>query len=146
MKITSPAFENDRSIPVKYTCDGEDINPPLEISGVPEQAQSLVLIIDDTDAPLGSFIHWLVFNINPAISQIEENMIPAGAIEGKTSFGGHAYGGPCPPSGAHHYHFKLFALDIKLDLDNNASKQDVENAMENHLLDWTEIIGLYQRQ
>ena len=146
MKLTSPAFGNNQLIPKKYTCDGEDINPPLEISEVPEGAKSLVLIVDDPDAPMGTWDHWIVWNIDPATSLIEENSLPEGAVEGINSFGKQPYGGPCPPGGTHHYHFKLYALDTKLSLGASSKKRDVEKAMEGHILDWTDLVGLYQRQ
>jgi len=145
MKLFSSAFENNQSIPSKYTCDGQDINPPLEISGVPENAQSLVLIIDDPDAPMGTWDHWLVWNINHSLTSIGENSVPKGAVQGKNSFGKQAYGGPCPPSGVHHYHFKLYALDTKFELDSSSEKRALEFAIQDHILDQTELIGLYQR-
>jgi len=146
MKIESPAFENNQPIPSKYTCDGEDINPPLKISDVPENAKSLVLIVDDPDAPFGAFTHWIVWNIDPKTSFIEENSVPDGAIVGVNDFGKNSYGGPCPPSGTHHYHFKLYALDSTLNLDKNSKKKDLEKAMENHILEKAEIIGIYKRK
>jgi len=146
MKIESPAFENNQPIPSKYTCDGEDVNPPLKISDVPEDAKSLVLIVDDPDAPLGTFTHWIVWNIDPKTSFIEENSIPDGAIVGVNDFGKNSYGGPCPPSGTHHYHFKLYALDTTLNLDKNSKKKDLEKAIENHILEKAEIIGIYKRK
>jgi len=146
MKLSSPAFENNQTIPSKYTCDGEDISPSLEISETPEGAKSLVLIIDDPDAPMGTWDHWIVWNITPLISSIEENSIPEGAVQGTNSFGKQPYGGPCPPSGVHHYRFKLYALDTRLELNPSSTKKDVEKAMEDHILDQAELIGLYQRQ
>jgi len=146
MKLTSPAFGNNQFIPSKYTCDGQDINPPLQISGVPEEAKSLVLIVDDPDAPGGTWDHWIVWNINPSISEIKENEVPEGAIEGLNDFEKHSYGGPCPPSGVHHYHFRLYALSKKLDLDPSSRKEDVKKAMEGFILDQTELVGLYQRK
>jgi len=146
MKLTSPAFEHNQSIPAKYTCDGEDINPPLHISEIPAGAKSLVLIVDDPDAPRGTWDHWIVFNIDPTTTLIAENSVPEGAVEGKNDFGGISYGGPCPPSGTHHYHFKLYALDKALELDSSVEKEDIENAMESFILDQTEFIGLYGRQ
>lgn len=146
MELTSSAFKNNQSIPPKYTCDGEDISPALEISNVPEETKSLVLIVDDPDAPMGKWDHWIVWNIAPSVTLIEENSVPEGATEGMNNFGKQPYGGPCPPSGTHHYHFKLYALDRQLELDSSAKKGDVEKAMEGHILDWTELIGLYQRQ
>ena len=145
MEITSPAFEHNQNIPPKYTCDGENISPPLNFSDIPEKAQSLVLISDDPDAPAGTWIHWLIWNIDPNTNQIAENSVPQGSIEGTTSFGQTGYGGPCPPSGQHRYFFKLYALDTKIELNPEAKKEDLEKAISNHILDQTEIIGLYQR-
>ena len=146
MKLTSPAFENNQFIPKKYTCDGENINPPLVIKDVPKGAKSLVLIVDDPDAPLKTWLHWLVWNIEPSVSLIEEGQAPENAAQGINDFGSHSYGGPCPPSGIHHYHFKLYALDIKLSLDPSVARAKVETAMQNHILDKAELVGLYQRQ
>jgi len=141
--ITSPVFGNNEYIPAKYTCDGEDVNPPLKIEYVPEGTQSLVLIVDDPDAPAGTWSHWTVWNIPPA-EKIEENSVPG--VEGLNDFGRHSYGGPSPPSGTHRYFFKVYALDTKLDLDKNSRKNDVEEAMEGHVLAKGEIIGLYSRR
>jgi Raf kinase inhibitor-like YbhB/YbcL family protein len=146
MKLTSPAFGNNQLIPAKYTCDGQDINPPLQISEIPEGAKSLVLIVDDPDAPMGTWDHWIVWNIDPSISLIEENTVPKGAIEGLNDFGKTSYGGPCPPSGTHHYYFKLYALDRTLELDSSVKKKEVEKAMAGAILDQVELIGLYQRE
>ncbi len=146
MRLTSSAFENNQFIPAKYTCDGEDINPPLLISDVPEGTKSLVLIVDDPDAPMGTWDHWVVWNINPSTEKIEEGQTPEGAVEGMNDFQKHPYGGPCPPSGIHHYHFKLYALDKILDIDASSRKEDVEKAMEGSILAQSELIGLYQRQ
>jgi len=145
MKLTSPVFENNQYIPSKYTCDGEDINPPLEISEVPENARSLVLIVDDPDAPAGDWVHWTVWNISPETTNIAENSVPAGAVQGMTDFGQAGWGGPCPPSGTHHYQFKLYALDTQLDLDSSTKKSDLEKAMQGHILDQAMLVGLYQR-
>ena len=147
MIIKSSAFQNKELIPSKYTCDGEDINPPLEIEGVPEEAKSLVLIVDDPDAPMGTWVHWVVWNISPEIKHIGEDSIPAaaGAQEGMTDFGRPGYGGPCPPSGTHRYFFKLYALDTELDLPASARKEDVEEAMKGHILDSATLVGLYKR-
>ena len=146
MKLTSPVFQNNEKIPPKYTCDGEDISPPLEIAEVPAETKSLVLISDDPDAPGGSWIHWLVWNIDPAITEIAENTVPTGAVEGITSFGKTGYGGPCPPSGTHRYFFKLYALDTRIDLTAEADKEKLEQAIEGHILDQVKLIGLYDRQ
>ena len=141
--ITSPAFENNGFIPSKYTCDGDDVNPPLNIEGVPEETQSLVLMVDDPDAPMGTWDHWIVWNIDPT-GKIEENSIPG--IEGLNNFRKHSYGGPCPPSGTHRYFFKVYALDRKLDLHLNSRKRDVERVMKGHILAKGELIGLYKRR
>jgi len=145
MKITSPAFENNQMIPQKYTCDGEDINPPLQINDIPAGTQSLVLIVDDPDAPSGDWVHWLVWNINSETKLISENESPQGAIQGINDFGKQNYGGPCPPSGIHHYQFKIYALNTTLNLTSSSRKKDLETAIENHILDKALLIGLYQR-
>jgi len=146
MKITSTAFEHNQNIPAKYTCDGENVNPPLTILDVPENTQSLVLISDDPDAPSGDWVHWLIWNINPQTKEIAENSIPQNSVQGTTSFGKSSYGGPCPPSGTHRYFFKIFALDIKIKLDSEAQKSQLEAAIKNHILASAELIGLYSRQ
>lgn len=144
MKITSSAFENNAKIPAKYTCDGENINPPLSFIDVPSNAKSLVLIVDDPDAPMGIWVHWLVHNIDPKVKGVAENSKFQNAEEGITNFGSKGYGGPCPPSGTHRYFFKLYALDIILDL-NNPDKAGLEKAMHGHILEKAELIGLYNR-
>ena len=146
MKLESPVFENNGNIPSKYTCDGENVNPPLEISEVPENAKSLVLIVDDPDAPMGTWVHWTVWNISSKTTEISENSVPEGAVEGMTDFGKPGYGGPCPPSGTHRYFFKLYALDATLDLDSSDKAKDIEKAMEGHILDKAELVGLYSRK
>jgi Raf kinase inhibitor-like YbhB/YbcL family protein len=140
--ITSPVFENNQYIPSRYTCEGDNINPPLEIAGVPEGTKSLVLIVDDLDAPGGIFNHWVVWNIDP-VNMIGENSVPG--IEGINGFENHSYGGPCPPLGEHSYVFKVYALDILLDLDSNAQEHEVESAMEGHILAKGELMGLYRK-
>lgn len=144
MKISSSAFKNNSIIPAKYTCDGENINLPLTFSDVPKDAKSLVLIVDDPDAPMGLWIHWVVFDIDPKTTGVSEGSKFPNAKEGITSFGGKGYGGPCPPSGIHRYFFKLYALDTTLSL-NNPDKAELENAMRNHVIEKAEIIGLYSR-
>ena len=143
LKVTSPVFKNNEYIPQRYTCEGNEVNPPLNIKGIPEEAQSLVLIVDDPDAPIGTWDHWIVWNI-PPVEKIEENSVPGD--EGLNDFGKHSYGGPCPPSGTHRYFFKVYALDTKLDLDQNARKRNVEKAMEGHIIAKGEIVGLYSRR
>ena len=145
MKISSPVFEHNTYIPSKYTCDGQNINPPLSIRDVPQASKSLVLIMDDPDAPMKTWLHWTVWNIDPAISEIAENSCPSDAVECVTSFGRTGYGGPCPPSGTHRYFFKLFALDTILDLKPGAVLKEIERSMENHVIEKAELIGLYKR-
>ena len=140
--ITSSAFEQDKLIPRKYTCDGDDVNPPLIVEEIPEETKSLVLIMDDPDAPMGTWDHWIVWNIPPT-KNIEENRVPG--IEGLNDFRKHAYGGPCPPSGTHRYFFKIYALDTELALNPNSRKNDVEKAMEGHTLAKGELMGRYRR-
>lgn len=147
MKITSSAFENNAGIPAKYTCDGESVNPPLEFSDVPAEAKNLALIMDDPDAPVpGGFVHWVVFNIDPTTEEIAENSAPANAVQGQGSTGEEKYVSPCPPSGTHRYFFKLYALNVMLNLDSSTKREDVELAMKGHILGQAELIGLYQRQ
>jgi len=138
-------FKNGEKIPIKYTADGEDVNPPLDISGIPNNAQSLVLIIDDPDAPRGTWVHWVVWNTPANINKIKENSIPENSVQGKNSWGKNEYGGPSPPSGTHRYYFKLYALDNTLSLDQSADKKSVENAMKGHILAKTELMGVYSR-
>lgn len=145
MQITSPAFGHNQNIPPQYTCDGADISPPLAIAGVPDTTKSLALIIDDPDAPRGDWVHWLAWNIDPKTTEIKANSVPANATQGTTDFDRTSWGGPCPPSGTHHYHFKLYALDITLDLPSSARKKSLEQAIEGHILETAELIGLYQR-
>ena len=145
MTITSSAFAHNRNIPARYTCDGGNVSPSLSFSDVPTEAKSLVLIVDDPDAPSKTWVHWTVFNINPGTITFPDGLVPAGSIEGMTDFGKPGYGGPCPPSGTHHYYFKLYALDTSLILGRSAVKEDIEVAMKGHVLEKTELIGLYKR-
>ena len=143
LKITCPSFKEDNYIPSKYTCDGDDINPQLIIKNLPEDVEVLALIVDDPDAPGKTWVHWVVWNIKPC-ETIEENSVPG--VEGINDFQKHSYGGPCPPSGVHRYFFKVYALDVRLSMDNNSRKKDVEKAMEGHILAKGELIGLYERR
>ncbi len=143
MKLTSPEFSHKEQIPSKFTCDGDDINPQLNIADIPANTRSLALIVDDPDAPSRTWVHWVVFNI-PLISEIDEDSIPGS--EGENDFGREDYGGPCPPSGTHRYFFKLYALDSELKLKEGCSKKDLEKAMEGHILEKAELIGLYSRE
>ncbi|MFA6194988.1 MAG: YbhB/YbcL family Raf kinase inhibitor-like protein [Patescibacteria group bacterium] len=144
LTITS-VFSNGGQIPDTYGCHGSDVNPPLNFSGVPTGAQSLALIVDDPDAPSGDWVHWLIFNIDPKIQGITEDSVPAGAILGMTSSGKAEYGGPCPPSGTHHYHFKLYVLDTILDLSASAKKSSLLSAMKGHIISQAELVGTYSQ-
>ena len=143
LRIRSTAFQNEEMIPSKYTCDGINISPPLDIKLIPEEAKCLVLIVDDPDAPAGTWVHWLVWNI-PVTHHIKENEIHG--IEGINDFHQHHYGGPCPPSGQHRYFFKVYALDGLLDLPVMATKPQVETAMSEHIIAFGELIGFYKRK
>lgn len=145
MNLTG-VFANNGSLPAKYTCDGEKINPALSIGGVPKQAKSLVLIVDDPDAPSGTFTHWTVWNIDPSVKSIKENSVPGGAVQGAATADGTGYVPPCPPSGIHRYRFKLYALDSMLDLLAGASISELSTAMNGHVIVQTELVGSYQRQ
>lgn len=129
-------------IPVKYTCSGENINPEISISGIPAETKSLALIMDDPDAPSGDFVHWVMWNILTD-GKISENSAPG--VQGVNDFGENKYGGPCPPSGTHHYHFKIYALDTKLELPTETDKQGLLKAMEGHVLASGELVGLYMK-
>jgi Raf kinase inhibitor-like YbhB/YbcL family protein len=138
IKVFSSAFESNGTIPRKYTCKGEDINPPLVFEGIPEESDSLVLIMDDPDAPMKTFTHWIVWNIEP-IAKIEEDSIPG--VEGINDFRKIGYGGPCPPSGTHRYFFRIYALDKQLELKAGASRKELENAMIGHIIAEGELMG-----
>jgi hypothetical protein len=143
LSIKSPAFEHGKLIPKKYTCDGQDINPPLTIEGVPKEAKTLVLAVDDPDAPSGTWDHWIVWNIPASTSKIAENSVPG--KEGVNSARQQGYMGPCPPGGTHRYFFKVYALDTQLSLDPSSRKKDAEKAMQGHVLAKGELMGLYRR-
>jgi len=143
LAVTSPAFADGGHIPAKYTCDGDNINPPLDIRGIPEGTKSLVLLVDDPDAPMGTWDHWVVWNIPPE-GKIGEDSVPG--TEGMNDFRKHSYGGPCPPSGIHRYFFKVYALDTKLDLAPSSRKKDIERAMKGHIIAEGQLVGLYSRR
>jgi hypothetical protein len=145
IQITSTAFQNNGNIPRQYTCDGKDISPPLLIAGAPQGTKSLALICDDPDAPVGTWVHWVLWNIDPSVKEIKENTVPAGAAQGMNDFRKRQYGGPCPPSGTHRYFFKVYALDTTFGISPNASKADLEKAMKGHILGEGQLIGLYKR-
>ena len=146
MRIWSPAFEHNGFIPEKYTCDGENINPPLFIEDVPQKAKSLVLIVDDPDAPLGTFTHWVLFNIPPETFEIKEGEVPANALQGLNDFGNLNYGGPCPPSGVHRYFFNLYALDEVLKLKEGVKRKILESEMEPFIIAQAVLMGRYKRK
>jgi len=150
IRITSGAFEQGGKIPVKYTCDGQDVSPPLSWEGVPEGTKALAIICDDPDAPMGTWVHWVLFNIPPGVTELPEN-VPAqptlenGAVHGINDFRNYGYGGPCPPGGTHRYFFKIYALDAKVDLKPGATKAQLLDAMEGHILGKGELMGTYSR-
>jgi Raf kinase inhibitor-like YbhB/YbcL family protein len=154
LQITSPAFAQGGSIPSKYTCEGQDISPPLAWSGGPPNAKSYALIVDDPDAPDPAkpqrvYVHWVVYNIPSSTASLPETAskkgMPKGAMQGKNDWGKPEYGGPCPPIGRHRYFFKLYALDTDLANLKNAKKADVEKAIQGHTLGQAELMGTYQK-
>lgn len=145
LTLTSPAFEDNELIPEKHTCDGDNSFPPLEISGTPEETQSLVLIMDDPDAPGGTYTHWIVYNLEPDTTAIREGRLPPEAKVGLNSADTADYVGPCPPSGEHAYHFKLYALDTVPSLPGNADLRQVEEAIAGHVIDQAELVGRYSK-
>ena len=150
MNLSSPAFSAGESIPKKYTCDGENVSPPLAWSGAPDGTRAFALIADDPDAPGGTWVHWVLFNLPTDTTSLPEGVAPDkrlqnGAVHGTSSFGKTGYGGPCPPSGTHRYYFKLYALDSQLSLGNNALATDVEGAMQGHTLAEAQLMGRYKR-
>lgn len=145
MIVTSPAFHQGGDIPPKFTCDGADTSPPLQIGGIPLDAKSLVLIADDPDAPSGVFTHWLVWNIPPQTNSVGEGSAPKG-VHGTNDFGKPGYGAPCPPSGAHRYYFRFFALDRELVLPPRAKRSQLEAAMKGHVIGQGELMGHYARK
>ena len=146
LQITSPVILHNGMIPSKFTCDGANVSPPLSISNIPEKTRSLALIVDDPDASVGTWVHWVVWNIAAGTKEIPENSVSPGAIQGTNDFGKQGYGGPCPPSGTHRYYFKLYALDAPLALKSGATKAQIEEAMKGHVLAQAELIGLYRRK
>jgi Raf kinase inhibitor-like YbhB/YbcL family protein len=150
MEITSTAFANEEMIPRRYTCDGEDISPPLSWRGVPPGAESLALIADDPDAPRKTWVHWVAYNLPAANGGLPENVPPektivGGGRQGTSDFGRVGYGGPCPPSGIHRYFFRLYALDAELGLAPGATKEELLQAMAGHVLGEAQVMGRYRR-
>jgi hypothetical protein len=150
ISMSSPAFANGESIPVKCTCDGENVSPPLEWGELPTGAQSLALIMDDPDAPSGTFVHWVIYDLPPSLRGLPDG-VPTdekpsvGGTQGNNGAGKSGYTGPCPPSGTHHYSFRLYALDTKLDATAGLSKDKLLQAMEGHVVAQAELIGVYTR-
>jgi Raf kinase inhibitor-like YbhB/YbcL family protein len=150
IKITSSAFEDGGMIPVQYTCDGKDISPPLTWDNVPDGAQSIALICDDPDAPMGTWVHWVLFNLPADIRELTENIPPDdilqnGARHGKNDFRNLGYGGPCPPGGTHRYYFKIYALDRVIDLSAGTTKPRLLKEMDGHVLAEGQLMGRYKR-
>ena len=146
LRITSPAFENNGTIPPKYGCDGSNVNPPVQIANLPPGTKSLALVFDDQDAPRGSYVHWILWNIDPAEKEIQENSLPRGAVQGRNDFKKNSYGGPCPPTRPHKYALKVYALDTLLELNPQSGKADLEKAMEGRILARGQLVGVYQRE
>jgi Raf kinase inhibitor-like YbhB/YbcL family protein len=143
LTITSEAFTGGGPIPSKYTCEGENINPPLDIGTIPQETKCLALIMEDPDAPRGIFTHWVMWNI-PVTNHIEENSAPG--MQGNNSYGKREYAGPCPPSGIHRYYFKVYALSEELTLPEDATKEDLITAMKDYVLSTSELMGRYEKQ
>ncbi len=151
LALTSTAFSHGQSIPSVYTCEGKDISPPLAWSEPPSGTKSFALISDDPDAPMGTWVHWVAYNIPPKTRQLSEAFPTAaalkdGTLQGTTDFGRTGYGGPCPPSGTHRYFFKLYALGTILDLQPGATKTQLEAAMQGHILAQAELMGTYKKK
>ena len=146
ISITSPFFHAGGDIPAKFTCNGTNVSPELQISSVPNEAKSLVLIVDDPDAPRGLFTHWIVWNVDSKTTRVAENSSPTAGVQGINDFGKRNYGGPCPPSGMHRYFFKIFALDTKLELKPGARRAELDAAMRGHTLAQGELIGRYSHK
>jgi Raf kinase inhibitor-like YbhB/YbcL family protein len=142
LTVTSPAFQPNQTIPEKYSCNSQNINPPINIEGIPQGTRSLALILDDPDAPSGTFDHWIAWNISPSQTKIAEHTAPG--VEGLNGLGEHGYTGPCPPPGKpHRYTFRVYAVDTELGLGANSHKKDLESALKGHILAEGKLIGLY---
>jgi len=152
LRIVSAAFTEGAPIPAQHTCDGRDVSPPLMWSGAPGGVRSFALIADDPDAPAGTWVHWVLYDLPASTTELPEGVPPAetvagGGRQGRNDFGRLGYGGPCPPRGRpHRYFFKLYALDTELDLPARATKQEVERAMRGHILADGQLMGTYQRK
>ena len=151
MEIKSPAFAHGAPIPSRHTCDGADVSPPLAISAPPAGTKSFALIADDPDAPAGTWVHWVAWNLPSDTKSLAENLpkkesLPAGGRQGQNDFHRTGYGGPCPPSGTHRYFFRLFAVDATLDLPATATRADLDRALQGHILSRAELMGTYRRR
>lgn len=146
MNVTSSAFQEGGAIPEKFSKNGQNASPELRINGAPAEAKSLALIVDDPDAPVGLFTHWLVWNIDPKTTEIGEGRAPSGGVQGRNDFGEIGYGGPQPPSGTHRYYFKVFALNAMLDLKPGANRHDVDAAMKGHVIAQGQLMGRYSKK
>jgi Raf kinase inhibitor-like YbhB/YbcL family protein len=150
LDIRSSAFEEGELIPEKYTCDGEDVSPPLSWTQIPKETKSIVLICDDPDAPMGTWVHWVLFGLSPDTLELPEGIsyekeVLGGAKHGLNDFRRYGYGGPCPPGGTHRYFFKLYAVDTQVDLNAGATKNEVLNAIKGHILAEGKLMGRYSR-
>jgi hypothetical protein len=146
MILTSPSFRDGEMIPKKFTCDGGDFNPELQIQNVPAGTRSLALVFHDPDAPIsGGFTHWVVWNIEPGTTFIKEESVPPGSVEGLNTAGENRYAGPCPPSGVHHYHFNLYALDATLGMPEATIAVDAWAKIKEHAIAEAELVGIYGR-
>jgi Raf kinase inhibitor-like YbhB/YbcL family protein len=146
MTIASPSFEDNSLIPSKYACDGANINPPLMFGSIPPKAKSIALVMTDPDAPGGTFTHWIIYNMPTTTTKIDENSVPADSQEAQNSFGKKEYGGPCPPSGTHHYIFTLYALDSIISIPDEADVSDIEKVIQSNSLEQAILTGLYAKQ
>ena len=146
MKISSSAFQEGGTIPEKFSKNGQNVSPELRIEGVPSDAKALAIIVDDPDAPVGLFTHWMVWNIDPKTTEIAEGSAPNGATQGKNDFGEVGYGGPQPPSGTHRYYFKVFALNSSLDLKPGAKRKDLDVALKGHVIAQAQLMGRYSKK
>jgi len=150
INVTSTAFKEGAMIPKRYSCDGDDVSPDLAWTGVPEGARTLALICDDPDAPMGTWVHWVLFNIPPDVTSLpaevpSQKTLSNGARHGKNDFGKFGYGGPCPPGGTHRYYFKLYALDTAINLESGITKAQLVDAMQGHILAEGQLMGKYKR-
>jgi hypothetical protein len=146
IKITSSGFQEGGTIPEKFSKNGQNVSPGLRVEGVPADAKSLALIVDDPDAPVGLFTHWLIWNLDPKTTEIAEGSAPSGAVPGRNDFGDIGYGGPQPPSGTHRYYFKIFALNSPLVLKPGAKRKDVDAAMKGHVIAQGQVMGRYSKK